>query len=198
MYSVGTWEQFELESDQLENDFYLQDRALRKLLRVTEQALKAQLATEETSIASDTALNSTQAAEKKAALKVAYETQVADVKASFAKKKEEAKFAMKLKQEDLRFLEEQARLNETYTFTETFVASLPNATQGLLLAEQQKEKDALARKKVERKTKLWEAHLATATNATNATLQAEFQTYLSNEAATIGCNATCVSECAAS
>ena len=59
---------------------------------------------------------------------------------------------MKLKQEDLKHLEEEARYNETLKFTEPFIATLPNATQTLLKTEQQKEKDALARKKVEKKT----------------------------------------------
>lgn len=152
LYSGSSWEQYDLESDQLENDFYLKERAMKQVLKITEQALKNQLTIEDAAIVADTTLNATLVAEKKAALKVAYDTQIAQLKADFSQKKEDAKFALKLKQEDLKHLEEEARYNETLKFTEPFIATLPNATQTLLKTEQQKEKDALARKKVEKKT----------------------------------------------
>lgn len=193
-YSYNQVDEFELEEEHAEREYYAREKALRQIQKLSEQALKAKYDTDSAAITANTTLNATEQAAQLAALKLTHDEELTYLKGNLTQQKEDSRFEMKLRLEELRFKQKEAQLNETEKIAQTFISSLPNATQELLKAEQQKERDVLARQKFDAKVKLYLRKYQKST----ANHTAEFQTVLTQAATEVGCNSTCVADCVAS
>lgn len=134
-YQYDQVDEYELEEEHTEREYYAREKAMRQIQKLSEQALQAKYTADTAAITANTTLNATEQAAQLAALKVTHDQELVYLKGNLTEQKEDARFQMKLRLEELRFLQKEAQLNETEKIAQTFVASLPNSTQELLKAE---------------------------------------------------------------
>lgn len=81
-------------------------------------------------------------------------------------------------------------MNRSHEVTQTFISTLSNETQALIVAEQKKERDVLVKTRIETRVKAYATEYQKATTVNHT---ADFSAVLQSAATELNCNGTCVS-----
>ena len=144
-------------------------------------------------LSTNTSINATDVANLTANLKAAYDLQRTEIRGNFTEQRNKAKFEFNIQRDELRLVEKEVLLNRTQEVTQSFLSTLPNETQALIVAEQKKERDILVKNRIQKRVDAY----AKEYNKSTSNNTAAFQAVLTQAATELGCNSTCVSQCSA-